>query len=70
MAQSLLNEPMPQWLRRALRKQVLTWPEAQALHHSSLMCPPWESWNPLPEALWPAAARISLLETPTLGGQQ
>ena len=69
-AQALSNEPMPASLRRAIRKQALSWDEALQIHHSSLMADSNQEWVQLPEPLWPAAERLNLLELRGQGGRQ
>lgn len=59
-AQALSNEPMPLSLRRAIRKQALTWDEALQIHHGSLMADSSQEWVQLPKPLWPAVARLEL----------
>ena len=68
MATSLL-EPLPVWLRVALKKQAMTYHEAQALHLTLLMADPEQPCS-LPEPLWQAAARLSLLQTKAVGRRQ
>jgi len=61
---------MPGWLRKAVRKGVLTWTEAQAIWFNDLMAPPELEWVPLPPALCEAARRLNLLEQQEVGGMQ
>lgn len=64
-----LQEPMPVWLRIAVKKQAMTYNEAQALHLTLLMADPDEPCS-LPEPLWRAASRLSLLQTKAQGPAQ
>lgn len=70
MAQALSTVPLPKWLRKALRKKVLSWDEAVQMHHNSLMADDRAEWTPLPESLWKAARRVHLLERRPVGGRQ
>ena len=69
-AQVLSNEPMSVRLRRAICKQALSWDEALQIHHGSLMADSSQQWVPMPEPLWPAVARLNLLELRGQGGRQ
>ena len=62
MAQSLLK-PMPRWLRRALKKQAVTYLEAEAFHHLHLLATQDEPAT-APKWLHPACDRLYLLELP------
>ena len=62
MAQSMLH-PMPKWLRRALKQQAVSYPEAQALHHLHLLATQDEPAT-APKWLHPACNRLYLLEMP------
>ena len=53
---------LPKWLRQAIKDEVLSEQEAQELHQVALASEQEEV--PLPEHLWPAAARVHLWETP------
>lgn len=70
MAKALNSKPMPGWLRKAVRKGVLTWAEAQAIWFNDLMAPPELEWVPLPPALREAGRRLNLLERQEEGGMQ
>ena len=62
MGQSLLK-PLPKWLRRALKLQAVTYPEAQAFYHLHLLATKQES-AVAPKWLHPACDRLYLLELP------
>lgn len=70
MARRLCHDPMPKWLRKAVRQGALTWAEAQAIWFNDLMAPPELEWVPLPPALCEAGRRLSLLERQEEGGMQ
>lgn len=70
MAELLTCRTMPGWLRKAVRKGVLTCTEAQAIWFNDLMAPPDLEWVPLPPALCEAGRRLILLEQPEAGGVQ
>lgn len=70
MAELLTSKQLPKWLRKAVRKGALTWPEAQAIWFNNLMAPPDLEWVPLPPALCEAGRKLSLLEQPEAGGMQ
>ena len=63
MGQLITQRPMPKWLRRALKAQVLSYQEALAMWHVSLMAA--EEYATAPEWLIPACERLHLLETPS-----
>ena len=64
MARSLANKPMPKWLRRALKAQVVTWPEAEAFWHLHLLATVSEPAI-APKWLDQACDRLYLLELPS-----
>ena len=70
MAEPLTRRTMPGWLRKAVRKGVLTWAEAQAIWFNDLMAPPELEWVPLPPALCEAGRQLILLEQQEAGGVQ
>ena len=53
---------LPKWMRRAIKEQVISEPEALELHRLSMESELEEV--KLPEHLWPAAERIYLWEMP------
>ena len=64
MATSLVNRPMPKWLRRALKARAVTYQEAEAFWHLHLLATP-EQASIAPKWLHPACDRLYLLELPS-----
>ena len=64
MANSLVNKPMPAWLRRALKVQAVTYPEAEMFWYLHLLATPEQS-SIAPKWLHPACDRLYLLELPS-----
>jgi hypothetical protein len=54
--------PLPKWLNRAIKEQVVSEQEAKEIHQISLQSD--QELVELPEHLWSAAERIDLWETP------
>ena len=61
MANSLRTQPMPKWLRRALRLKVVTYQEAEAFWNLHLLASPTVPAT-APKWLNPACDRLWLLE--------
>ena len=62
MGKSLLK-PLPKWLRRAIKLQAVSYPEAEAFNHLHLLATKDES-AVAPKWLHKACDRLYLLELP------